>query len=322
MRPIAPIALLLVLAAPGRARADRFDLDLSKLGAPQPQVWQNLDPTLSAAQAAQLATNSLQRFAILSSEMALALTSTLLSPAETTGHTGFEIGLESSYAQVSNKEVGTAIGGYQPVDHWPARGANPSGLILPAVHIRKGLPFSFELGTRTVYLVESKMFGLQVEGKWALQEGYQKIPDFGVRFAMTRLLGQRDWTLTASDLDFIASKKFGLKGVISLTPYAAYRITWMATETGELDFGPARPPPPRNPTENSNDDVRLSHGKFPKMNHAFNRYILGARLIARAASIGIEGAYFAGKSFDAGNGYPGFEVPAAFYGNIKFSADF
>ena len=106
--------------------------------------------------------------------------------------------------------------------------------------MRKALPFSLELGGRMIYLSQSSYFGAQIEGKWALNEGFHVLPDLAVRVAHTQLFGQRDWNLGATDLDLMISKRFGVNGVTSFTPYLAARFTYVGASSETMDFGPAR----------------------------------------------------------------------------------
>src|SRR5690349_1328603 len=90
-------AVLAVAAAPS-ARAEPLDVDLSRLGAPDPAVWGSVYSGRGVApgDVNALARGARQRFAILSTEMALALSSAILQPASTTGHSGFAMDLEAA----------------------------------------------------------------------------------------------------------------------------------------------------------------------------------------------------------------------------------
>ena len=71
--------------------------DLALLGAPSADVWKRLAEVqdtpfvLSDGDAAQLASEAKARFAILSVDTALALSSAILTPASTTGYAGFDV---------------------------------------------------------------------------------------------------------------------------------------------------------------------------------------------------------------------------------------
>src|SRR5690349_4054479 len=89
-------AVLAVATAPS-ARAEPLDVDLSRLGAPDPAVWTTMG---ASADPNALARSARQRFAVLSTELALALSGAILQPASTTGHTGFALDLEAGMSTV------------------------------------------------------------------------------------------------------------------------------------------------------------------------------------------------------------------------------
>ncbi|HEX9307139.1 MAG TPA: hypothetical protein VF894_06580, partial [Anaeromyxobacter sp.] len=72
MRRVAyALAAVLAVAAAPSARAEPLDLDLAKLGAPDPSIWTSIFSLTGtpAGNVTQLAKESRQRFAILSTEM-------------------------------------------------------------------------------------------------------------------------------------------------------------------------------------------------------------------------------------------------------------
>jgi hypothetical protein len=186
MRRLAFAAVLALAAAPP-ARAEPLDLDLARLGAPDPDVWTSVAGGTVDANA--LARESRQRFAILSSQMALALSSAILQPASTTGYAGFDVGLEVASVPVDPGAVGAAVPAGFSNRAWPTRASQPDLIHLPSIHVRKALPFSFELGGRMIYLAQSSYYAAQGEAKWALNEGFERLPDVAVRVAYTRLFG-------------------------------------------------------------------------------------------------------------------------------------
>ena len=149
-----------------------------------------------------------------------------MAPAETLGFSGFYMGLEGS---ISVRPTGDAA-----EDRWD-RGT-PSDEIKavmfnPGIHIRKGLPFSFEVGSTVSYLVLSELVSLGGEIKWSLFEGYRTgwrafLPDIAVRGSIVRIMGQSDVDLSIVGLDGSVSYAFGVGGMITLTPYAGYQFTW------------------------------------------------------------------------------------------------
>jgi hypothetical protein len=287
-------------------------------------VWDNLGVGLGGASSTTLANESKQRFAILSSEMALALSSPILQPASTTGHSGFDFDLEAGYAAVHPGAVGSAtFGSGQPqLDPWKGRAMTPHELFLPSFHVRKALPFSFEMGGRMTYVSQSSYFAVQGEAKWALNEGFDYIPDIAVRVAHTRLFGENDWKLDATDVDFLISKRWGVMGVTSFTPYGAARFTFVGASSNRLDFGPYRATGATTPV-----DVAATQARFPNLRAGFYRTTAGLRMTAYAVSVALEVTYFAGSTYsgkenpDAGE-YPRFSLASSWAMGSKFGWEF
>src|SRR5439155_22349119 len=106
-----------------------------------------------------------------------------------------------------------------------------------AVHVRKGLPWSFEIGTKVGWIDRSDMAVATLEAKWAGNEGFAYLPDVAVRFHATRLFNTRDFELGAGGLDFSVGKKFAIGGMITLTPYGGWDLTFVGASTSRLvDF--------------------------------------------------------------------------------------
>jgi hypothetical protein len=331
MRRLASVLAVAVLAlCAGAARAEPLDVDLSRLGAPDPAVWIALDGSITPAAADTYARDAKERFAVLSTEVAVALTSALLEPASTTGYAGFDFAIEGAYTPVHSDARGDAppaplaAGGVVYAGTpWPTRYEQPASLTTTALHVRKALPFSFELGGRLIYLNKSSYMGAQGEARWALNEGSDVIPDFGVRVAHTRLFGERDWSLGATDLDFSVSKRWGVNGVTSFTPYLAMRFTFVSASTDRIDFG-ARTDTGATP------DARLEQSaSFPRLHVGVYRTTLGVRMTASVVSLAAEVTYFGGKSYAGDDGatlaageYGDFSVPSSFSGAAKLGWEF
>jgi hypothetical protein len=279
-------AVLAVAAAPA-ARAEPLDVDLSRLGAPLASTWGAVNPAGTPAQNAQLARDACQRFAILSTDLGLALSTAILHPASTTGYSGFAVDLEAATMAPHTDLVGVAPAGLSS-SPWASR-SQPTQLYMPSVHVRKGLPFSLEFGGRLVYLASSNAFAGQGEAKWAFVEGFDYFPDLAVRAAYTRLFGVKDWNLGTTDLDFMISKRFGLMGVTSLTPYAAARYTWIKSSSELIDFAQA----PHAPTDLS------TSAQFPGFSATVFRATAGLRFTAYSVSMAVEATYFGGATASA-----------------------
>jgi hypothetical protein len=230
------------------------------------------------------------------------MTASLLTPGSTTGHAGFDIALEGTRAETHGTTVGTGVGYANtvttPTDYWPTRADAPSTVLVSAVRIRKALPFSFELGARFKYMGRTSLFAGQLETKWAFFEGDRVLPDFALRVAFTRMVGVRALNLSATEFDFVASKRFGVMGVVSLTPYGALRFAYMRASSDPVVFFPERGSTAPDPAVVEADQIART-ASFDTVSSLFFRPTLGVRMTTYALSLAAEVTRYGGKEFDS-----------------------
>ncbi len=324
LRPLALLAAVLVLAlaaSPARA-AEPLDLDITRLGPPSAYVWQLADPTLTPVQAEALASDARLRFAMLSTELALALSSALLEPAATVGHSGFAFDVEAAYTQVHKGEVGSNVfpappaAADYPRNYWPTRTKTPTGLLVPSFHVRKALPYSLELGGRVLYLSQSSYFAAQITGKWAIQEGYAMIPDVAVLVAHTIFLGQKDLDLSSTDFTLLVSKRFGVNAALSLTPYLAARLLRVQSGSNSIGYAPDEPAP-APPA-----GIVAAAAEFPSLTRNLYRTTLGLRMTAAATTLALEATWFGGGRYKASSSYAAYSMPSSLAGAFKLGFEF
>ena len=321
-RPLALLAAVLALATPKAQAGEPLDLDITRLGPPSEAVWQNAGAT--PAQAAALAAEARARFAMLTSELALSLSSALLQPAATIGHSGFAFDVETAYTTVHRNVVGTQSfapsGTDYPRDYWPTRTKTPTGLMVPSFHVRKALPYSLELGGRVLYLSQSSYFAAQIHGKWAIQEGYAMIPDVAVLAAHTIFMGPKDLNLSSTDLTLMTSKRFGVNAVMSVTPYLAFRYLLVHASSDPIgysaDYTAGGAPAPVIPTD------QRQTATFTPISRSLYRTTLGARMTAFATSLAAELTYFGGAHFKPSGGYPDYSLKSSLSGAFKLGFEF
>ena len=211
-RLFSAIALVSCLAFSAPALAiENGDFELSKLGYPD-------GATADAANA---------RFRMFATQLATAISGFNFAPPTTTGHAGFNIALEYGVSMVDK-------------DFWPTHNNDSGFLMMPTLHVRKGLGFSFELGGRVSYLIDSSMVAGTLDLKWALNEGIAYAPDFAVRGMVTKLFGATDLSLVAAGVDVGIGKKFGLGGDLTITPYAGWNILFTHASTRMIEGKPDR----------------------------------------------------------------------------------
>jgi len=270
MRKLALLSLLVVLA-PASARADRYDFRIYQLGNP------TTDPSANA------------RFSAFMNELGVAIVNWNLEPPETTGYSGFNFAFEYPVSLVNDQ--GTLNG----VHYWPLQplSTGSGALQMPGVHIRKGLPYSFEVGAKVNYIEQSNMVAATIEAKWALNEGFLYFPDLAVRGFGTQLIGAREFNLTVAGLDIGLGKQFPINGQMTLTPYVGWSSVWVAATSNVVDFNPSQ-------TENQqfngsgNASGTGSQDVFASVdigNNRHNRFYGGLRLISYVVEFGLEASF-------------------------------
>jgi hypothetical protein len=236
--------LVCAFALAGAASANPMDLTLSRLYDKGPSCDAALagdpDPVTGRVRADQEACADQAAFRNLSREFGLAIAPPLLAPAETLGYAGFYLGLEGVVTTINSGE-----------DFW-VRGtedSNPDGaLFVASIHARKGLPFSFELGTSVSYVSATEQVLLGADVRWALLEGYRTgwkayFPDIAVRGAVNRLTGDDEMDLTVWSIDVALSHPFAISGMMTITPYGGYQFVQTIADTSLVLNGKDRPPP-------------------------------------------------------------------------------
>ena len=219
------LVLALAMATTSTAFAGSYDISLRGLGRPDPGNLKD---------AAYL------RFQKLGNELGMSLAPRPLAPAETLGVSGFEFAFATVHADISQDESYWRGQPGSPVLEGVADGNGvPSGLWIPTLHIRKGLPMSTELGITASYLAFSEMFLLGVETKIGIHESYYRwVPSIAFRGAVGTLFGSTDIKLTTVETDILTSLPIGLDGIVQLTPYLGYGMLFVDVISGIIDETP------------------------------------------------------------------------------------
>jgi hypothetical protein len=127
-----------------------------------------------------------------------------VAPAEPGGLTGFDIGVETSFVKVDS-------------DLWDLvldYGDTPGYVVVPKVHVRKGLPFGIDLGASYAMVPDSNVEVLGGEIQYAIMDGSAALPALALRGHYSTLRGVDDLNLTVYGGDVVLSK-----GFLFLTPY-------------------------------------------------------------------------------------------------------
>lgn len=185
------------------------------LGIAQPAMAANVDLTklLGASQQAN--------FRNLSEDLGSALSYKAISPAESMGITGFDVGLELTSTKLAKSA---------PL--WKnLTGTDMSNLYVPKLHITKGLPLDIDIGAfaSTIPTTGINLFGGEL--KYAVLPGSVALPAVAIRGSMTKLTGIKQLALDTKSLDVSISKGFAM-----FTPYAGIGQVWV-TSTPDAVLG-------------------------------------------------------------------------------------
>lgn len=217
------------VAAPRTARALDYDPALGRLCViTDPQSAAPCGETPTADQAA---------FSDLVRTYGVALAPRLLAPADTLGVNGFafafQLGVTGVDESASFWERG--ISGNQSAQATPDV---PASLQTLHLDLRKGLPFSLEVGAHLTWLAGSELFAVGGSFKGALNEGVAQVPvDLAVELGLSRVVGSNELEMTLTSLDVTVSHRFGLTS-LSLTPYLAWSPLFIFARSGVVDSSP------------------------------------------------------------------------------------
>ncbi|MDX8386371.1 MAG: hypothetical protein R8M11_07630 [Gallionella sp.] len=152
-------------------------------------------------------------FKSFSEDLGSALSYKAVIPAEPLGITGFDIALEVSSTEA--KSLGTAIG------------TSDTTMIVPKLHIHKGLPFNIDVGAfySSVPTTNIKLFGAEL--RYAILEGGIAMPAVAIRASMSKLSGVDELAFNTSSLDISISKGFAM-----VTPYVGIGTVKVSSDPG------------------------------------------------------------------------------------------
>jgi hypothetical protein len=152
-------------------------------------------------------------FRLFSEDLGSALSYKPITPAEPTGVTGFDLGIEVTSTEMKNSQL------------WAqATGSSLDSMILPKLHIHKGLPFDIDVGAfySAVPTTNIKLYGGEL--RYAILDGGMAVPAIAIRGAMSKLSGVDQLDLSTSSLDISISKGFAM-----FTPYAGVGSVWVTS---------------------------------------------------------------------------------------------
>lgn len=164
----------------------------------------------------------------LARDLGMAVSTQMLSPGETLGAYGFELGLDTKVmalpaTQRAYNSESTEQYDYDRADHWRVmdddhRITLGRALALPTLRMRKGLPFSSEVGIDVTWIGFSHQAAFSGYGRVALHEGMWEremrwLPDIAFTLAGTRFLGNSELDLSLVEWNVTLGYTFPVSGV-------------------------------------------------------------------------------------------------------------
>jgi hypothetical protein len=146
---------------------------------------------------------SQDQYAKLSKDIGTAIAYRGVSPGNSLGITGFDIGLEVTQSKIDNPAIFKQAGG-----------SDTSTLYIPKLHVQKGLPLGFDVGAfiSRVPGVSANLYGGEV--RYQIIEDGLTTPSLAVRVSGSKLSGVSQTSLSTYGADVILSKKLTF-----VTPY-------------------------------------------------------------------------------------------------------
>lgn len=164
----------------------------------------NIDTLQNLAQA---------EFKLFSEDLGSALSYKAITPAEPTGVTGFDLGIEVTSTEMKSSQL------------WvKATGSSLDTMILPKLHIHKGLPLGIDFGAFYSAVPSTNITLYGGELRYAILDGGVAVPAIAIRGAMSKLSGVDQLNLSTSSLDISISKGFAM-----FTPYAGVGTVWVTS---------------------------------------------------------------------------------------------
>lgn len=259
-------------ALPASAQGFPNDFQISKLGNPQPDGT-GFDPRANG------------NFRVFARQFAAVMTSINGTSPDTLGHSAFAFAADFTYYSLPSTSL-------------PTVGAFKDATWFPGIHVRKGLPFSFEVGARAAWFPNSRMGMGGLELKWAVLEGFTYMPDIAVRGFINKLINSRDFDLTAGGLDLGLGKQFAIAGMVTLTPYVGWSLVFVGASTSNIDF--------RRSRTLAEGDVELFKDYYiftslQAVQNIHNRFYGGLRFIGGHAFVNAELSYSVMPDFKDNN---------------------
>lgn len=153
-------------------------------------------------------------FKKFSEDLGAALSYKALIPAEPLGITGFDVGVEVTSTALENEELFDVACG----------GCGAENIIIPKLHVHKGLPMNFDVGMMYSSVPNSNMKLTGFEVRYANIEGGMAMPAVATRATYSKMTGVDELDFETMGLELSISKGFAM-----FTPYGGIGYNWVTS---------------------------------------------------------------------------------------------
>jgi hypothetical protein len=173
-----------------------------------------LSQSVFAGDLSALSSLTQSEFRLVSEDLGAAFSYKPISPTATQGITGFDLGLEVTGTDISRSSGALSKAG--------AGGSSMDTLLVPKLHVAKGLPLGFDVGAfiSSIPAINASLVGGEL--RYALIGGGLATPAVGIRGAFTNLSGSSQLSFNTRSVDVSVSKGFAM-----FTPYAGLGQVWV-----------------------------------------------------------------------------------------------
>ncbi len=174
-------------------------------------LWGAAGAAMASGDINQVGTLTQGEFLNFSRDLGAVVAYKALTPAESLGVTGFDVGIETN---VSNLK-------YSGLSDQASSGSGYSAMPTAKVHLHKGLPLGLDVGLSYGVVPGSNVTMTGMELRYALVEGGVATPAVGLRASYSQLGGVDQLGMIGRGLEVTVSKGFAM-----VTPYAGAGQVW------------------------------------------------------------------------------------------------
>jgi hypothetical protein len=241
------VALLTYFGVTGYCRAEDMDLALSRLsvGDCERTLADSGEPFALRVGGEQTLAADQEAWRKVITQIAPLMLPPVLAPVTTSGPRGVDIALQTSVTGISANtgywKRGSLGHGGRAVQTCDGRnGFVASTLTQNRLAFDKGLPLGFTMGAHVGRVWNTSLWSIGGNLKWALVEGFRKVPapDVALRATGSTVVGDAQFSLTTLTTELLLSKNLVAASVVQLAPFGGAGMAWSFASSELIDLTP------------------------------------------------------------------------------------